>query len=168
MKQRTLAERCRAIELLVMDVDGVLTDGQIIYTDAGTETKAFHVRDGSAIKRWLQTGKRAAFLTGRSSPIVERRGQELGVTAVLQGMEHKLPAFEKLLADLNVSAEQTAYIGDDWPDVALLERAGLAAAVADASFEAKAAAHYVTRTPGGRGAVRELIEVLLRHQGVVL
>jgi 3-deoxy-D-manno-octulosonate 8-phosphate phosphatase (KDO 8-P phosphatase) len=165
---RTFAERCRAIELLVMDVDGVLTDGQIIYTDAGAEVKAFHVRDGSAIKRWLREGKRAAFLTGRSSPIVERRGQELGVTAVLQGSEHKLPGFEKLLADLNVSAEQTAYIGDDWPDVPLLQRAGLAAAVADASAEAKAVAHYVTRTAGGKGAVRELIEVLLRHQGVVL
>jgi 3-deoxy-D-manno-octulosonate 8-phosphate phosphatase (KDO 8-P phosphatase) len=166
MMNRNLQERCRGVELLVMDVDGVLTDGRIVYTDAGEELKAFHVRDGAAIKRWLQLGKQAAFLSGRASPIVERRGRELGIGTIIQGADNKLPAFGRLLETCRVSAEQTAYIGDDWPDVPVLKRCGLAAAVADACAEACAAAHYVTQTPGGQGAVRELIELLLRHQVV--
>lgn len=148
-----------------MDVDGVLTDGRIVYSDRGDEIKAFHGRDGSGIKLWLGQGKRAALLTGRQSEIVQRRGAELGITTIIQGADAKLPAFEKLLADQGVTAAQTAYIGDDLPDVPLLRRSGLAAAVADACPEARAAAHYVTQTAGGRGAVREVIELVLRHQG---
>ena len=165
MDQHSLVERCRAIELLVMDVDGVLTDGRIVYGDDGAEIKAFHVRDGWGMKLWLGQGKRAALLTGRASPIVARRGAELGITAIIQGADDKLPAFERLLRDQGVTAAQTAYLGDDLPDVPLLRRSGLAATVADASAEARAAAHYVAQAPGGRGAVREVIELVLRHQG---
>jgi len=151
--------------LLVMDVDGVLSDGRIVYSDQGEEIKAFHVRDGSGIKLWLRQGKRAALLTGRQSEIVKRRGAELGITAVIQGADDKLPAFETLLRDQGVTAAQVAYIGDDLPDVPLLRRCGFAATVADGCAEARAAAHYVTQAAGGRGAVREVIELMLRHQG---
>ena len=165
MDEQSLPHRCRAIELLVIDVDGVLTDGRVIYSDHGEEIKAFHVRDGSGIKLWLGQGKRVALLTGRTSPIVARRGAELGVTAIIQGADRKLPAFETLLRDQGVSAAQTACIGDDLPDVPLLRRCGLAATVADACAEAREAAHYVTQAVGGQGAVREVVELLLRHQG---
>jgi len=165
MSELSLAQRCAAIELLVMDVDGVLTDGRIVYSDRGEELKAFHVRDGSGIKLWLKQGKRAALLSGRKSPIVERRAAELGIGAVVQGADDKLPAFEALLRNQGVTAAQTAYVGDDLPDVPALRRSGLAVAVADACAEARAAAHYVTQQPGGCGAVRELIELVLRHQG---
>lgn len=165
MDAQSLPDRCRRIELLVIDVDGVLTDGRITYSDRGEEIKAFHVRDGSGIKLWLKQGKRAALLTGRTSPMVARRGAELGVTALIQGADAKLPAFEALLQDQGVTAAQTACIGDDLPDLPLLARAGLAATVADACPEARAAAHYVTQAAGGRGAVREVIELMLRHQG---
>jgi 3-deoxy-D-manno-octulosonate 8-phosphate phosphatase (KDO 8-P phosphatase) len=165
MNEPLLSQRCQAIELLVMDVDGVLTDGRIVYGDRGEEIKAFHVRDGSGIKLWLKQGKRAAVLTGRKSPIVERRAAELGIGAVIQGADDKLPAFEALLRKEGVTAAQTAYIGDDLPDVPILRRAGLAAAVADACAEARAAAHVVTQACGGQGAVRELVELLLSHQG---
>ena len=165
MNDCSLPYRCQAIELLVMDVDGVLTDGRIVYGDRGEEIKAFHVRDGSAIKLWLKQGKRAALLTGRKSPIVERRAAELAISAVIQGADDKLPAFEALLRKEGLTAAQTAYLGDDLPDVPLLRRAGLAATVADACAEARAAAHVVTRAAGGQGAVRELVELLLAHQG---
>jgi len=148
-----------------MDVDGVLTDGRIVYSDRGEEIKAFHVRDGTGIKLWLGQGKPAALLTGRKSPIVERRGAELGISAIVQGADDKQAAFEALLRDHGVTAAQTAYVGDDLPDVPVLLRSGLAAAVTEACPEVRAAAHYITQTPGGRGAVREVIELILRHQG---
>ncbi len=160
-----LSERCRCIELLVLDVDGVLTDGRIVYSDQGEEIKAFHVRDGSGLKLWLKHGKRAALLTGRKSAIVQRRAQELGITAIVQGADDKLAAFEVLLRDHGLTATQAAYLGDDLPDVPVMRRSGLAVAVADACAEAKAEAHYVTQAAGGRGAVRELIEWILAKQG---
>jgi 3-deoxy-D-manno-octulosonate 8-phosphate phosphatase (KDO 8-P phosphatase) len=165
MMDASLAERCRAIELLVLDVDGVLTDGRIIYSDAGAELKAFHVRDGSGIKVWLGQGKRTALLSGRKSTVVERRARELGIDRVIQGADQKLPALERLLHDEGVTPAQTACVGDDLADVPLFQRCGLALAVADACAEARAAAHYVTQTLGGHGAVREAIELILRHPG---
>jgi 3-deoxy-D-manno-octulosonate 8-phosphate phosphatase (KDO 8-P phosphatase) len=160
-----LERRCARIEILVVDVDGVLTDGRIVYSDGGEELKEFHVRDGSGLKLWLQLGKRAGIITGRNSPIVLRRALELGVTAVVQGAEDKRAAFERLVQEQNLDAAQAAYIGDDLPDVPVLHRCGLAVAVADACAEARAAAHYVTGAVGGRGAVREVVERLLRSQG---
>jgi 3-deoxy-D-manno-octulosonate 8-phosphate phosphatase (KDO 8-P phosphatase) len=161
----SLSERCAAVELLVLDVDGVLTDGAIVYTDHGVEVKAFHVRDGSALKLWQFEGKRAAVISGRTSRAVEVRAAELGVAPVLQGRADKLAAYRELLAGLGLRPEQTCCVGDDLPDLPLLSHCGLAVAVADACPEARADAHYVTRTPGGRGAVREAIELILRCQG---
>jgi 3-deoxy-D-manno-octulosonate 8-phosphate phosphatase (KDO 8-P phosphatase) len=162
---RSLAERCASIELLVVDVDGVLTDGSIIYGDNGVEVKAFQVRDGSGLKLWQLAGKRAAVITGRTSPVVEIRAAELGMSPVVQGATDKLPAFCALLAGAGLTPEQTAYLGDDVPDLPVLLNCGLACAVADACAEVRTAAHYVTRTPGGRGAIREVIELILRCQG---
>jgi 3-deoxy-D-manno-octulosonate 8-phosphate phosphatase (KDO 8-P phosphatase) len=161
----TLHERCQKIEMLIVDVDGVLTDGSIIYSDQGAEIKAFHVRDGAGLKLWMGLGKKAAILTGRQSPLVERRAAELDLTAVVQGADDKRAAFAKLLAGQNLREDQAAYIGDDVPDLPVFYCCGLAVAVADACAEARAQAHYVTQAPGGRGAVREAIELVLRTQG---
>jgi 3-deoxy-D-manno-octulosonate 8-phosphate phosphatase (KDO 8-P phosphatase) len=161
----SLQERCARIELLVIDVDGVLTDGSIVYTDNGVEVKAFHVRDGSGLKIWQLAGKRAALITGRTSRAVEVRAAELGIAPVLQGVQEKLPAFWTLLAGTKCQPEQVCYVGDDVPDLPVLLNCGLGAAVADACVEVRAVAHYVTRAPGGRGAIREIIELILRCQG---
>jgi 3-deoxy-D-manno-octulosonate 8-phosphate phosphatase (KDO 8-P phosphatase) len=160
----TLAERAAAIELLVLDVDGVLTDGRIIYSEHGDELKQFHVRDGSAIRLWQEAGWRVALLTGRSSNVVSRRAQELGIRMVHQGCADKFAAYRTVLAECGVSADKVCAVGDDVPDLPLLRNCGLAIAVADACSEAIAAAHYVTRAPGGRGAVRETVELILRSQ----
>jgi 3-deoxy-D-manno-octulosonate 8-phosphate phosphatase (KDO 8-P phosphatase) len=160
---RTLAERCRPIELLVLDVDGVLTEGGIVYGPEG-EWKQFHVRDGSGLVAWRQVGKQTALLTGRRSKAVEVRAAELGVVA-FQGVADKGAAYDRLLADMGVGSERVACVGDDAADVALFRRCGLAVAVADACPEALAAAHHVTLRGGGRGAVREVIERILRCQG---
>lgn len=161
----TLQERCAAIELLVLDVDGVLTDGGIVYGGDGVELKAFHVRDGAGLKLWQQAGKRSAVITGRTSPIVEVRAQEVGIGFVYQGASEKLPAFQSLLQAAGVKPEAVCYVGDDLPDLPLLRHSGLAVAVADACAEVRADAHYITRAAGGRGAVRETIELILRCQG---
>jgi YrbI family 3-deoxy-D-manno-octulosonate 8-phosphate phosphatase len=161
----SLDQRCARIEMLVLDVDGVLTDGRIIYSAQGDEVKAFHVRDGSGLKFWLQRGKRAGIITGRTSPIVAQRAGELGVTAVVQGAEDKLAAFLQMLREQELEAGQVCCVGDDLPDMPLLRRSGLAVAVADACGEARQAAHHVTAAAGGRGAVREVIELILRSQG---
>jgi 3-deoxy-D-manno-octulosonate 8-phosphate phosphatase (KDO 8-P phosphatase) len=152
--------------MLVLDVDGVLTDGGIVYGDNGVELKQFHVRDGSGLKIWQHAGKRAAIVTGRTSPIVAVRAAELGIDPVYQGAMEKMPAYRRLLADAALRPEQVCYVGDDVPDLPLLGSCGLAVAVADACPEARAAAHYITRAPGGRGAVREAIELILRCQGL--
>jgi 3-deoxy-D-manno-octulosonate 8-phosphate phosphatase (KDO 8-P phosphatase) len=162
---RTLAERCAAIQLLVLDVDGVLTDGRILYAGAETEIKSFHVRDGSAVAVWKREGKRAALISGRDSPAVTRRAAELGIEPVLQGTADKLAALRQILEVTGVSPQATAAMGDDLPDLPVLLNVGLAIAVADACSEVREAAHYVTRAPGGRGAVREAIELMLRCDG---
>lgn len=160
-----LADRAARVELLLLDVDGVLTDGGIVYADNQVELKRFHVRDGSGLKLWQRAGKRAAIVSGRSSPAVDVRAAELGIAPVLQGRNDKLAAFEAVLADTGLRPDQVCAIGDDLPDLPILLRAGLAVAVADACPEARAAAHYVTAVPGGHGAVRDAIEWLLKLQG---
>lgn len=160
-----LTERAARIQLLLLDVDGVLTDGHIVYTDNHVEVKRFHVRDGSGLKFWQLTGKRAAIVSGRSSSAVETRAVELGISPVLQGRSDKLPAYEAILAETGYTPEQVCAIGDDLPDLPILLRSGIAIAVADACPEVREAAHYVTTTPGGHGAVREAIEWLLKLQG---
>jgi YrbI family 3-deoxy-D-manno-octulosonate 8-phosphate phosphatase len=168
LANQTLRQRCSRIELLVADADGVLTDGSIVYGELSgqvtLEVKGFHVRDGSALKLWARAGKRSAVITGRSSGLIQVRADELGVERVFQGAADKLAIFEHLLAELDVPADWVCYVGDDLPDVPPLRRCGLAAAVADACPEARAVAHYVTGARGGRGAVREVVERILRCQ----
>jgi 3-deoxy-D-manno-octulosonate 8-phosphate phosphatase (KDO 8-P phosphatase) len=160
-----LADRAARIRLLLLDVDGVLTDGSIVYADNRLELKRFHVRDGSGLKFWRLAGNRAAILSGRTSPAVVIRAAELGINPVFQGREDKHAALTEVLAAVQVKPEETCAIGDDLPDLPLLLRCGLAVAVADAVPEVRSAAHYVTTTPGGRGAVRDAVEWLLKLQG---
>jgi YrbI family 3-deoxy-D-manno-octulosonate 8-phosphate phosphatase len=166
---RSLRDRFLGIDLLVLDVDGVLTAGGIVYASHGgtpdSEIKAFHVRDGSGLKLWHNAGKRSAIVTGRASSIVEVRAAELGVESVVQGAAKKAEALASLLEDLAVPAEATCYVGDDVPDVPALRMVGLAVAPSDGCAETRAVAHYITRAPGGDGAVREIIERILRCQG---
>ncbi len=129
------------------------------------EVKAFHVRDGSGLKFWMQLGKQAAIITGRSSPVVDRRAAELGMTAVVQGAADKRVAYDRMLHEQGLEPAAVCYVGDDLPDLPLLRACGLAVAVADACAEAKAAAHYVTTALGGHGAVREVVELILQTQG---
>jgi 3-deoxy-D-manno-octulosonate 8-phosphate phosphatase (KDO 8-P phosphatase) len=160
-----LPRRAAAIELLLLDVDGVLTDGSVIYANDGSELKRFHVRDGSGLKLWHGAGKRSAIVSGRKSVAVERRAAELGISPVLQGRDDKLAALAEVLASTDLRLEQVCAIGDDLPDVPVLRQCGLAIAVADACPELRAVANYVTTAPGGRGAVREAIEWLLKASG---
>jgi 3-deoxy-D-manno-octulosonate 8-phosphate phosphatase (KDO 8-P phosphatase) len=160
-----LAARCGPIELLLVDVDGVLTDGVIAIDDHGVETKHFHVRDGSAIALWRRAGKRAAILSGRSAPLVDRRAAELGIEPVIQGASDKGPPFRALIGQLGIEPRQVCYVGDDLADLPVLAAVGLAACPADASPEVLRSAHLVAAAPGGRGAVREVVEAILRRQG---
>ena len=154
------------IELLVLDVDGVLTDGRIIFTSSGDEIKVFHVRDGSAMKYWKRVGKKLAFISGRGSPAVGRRARELEVDAVRLNAKIKLPAYEEILDELKVSQDRTAVVGDDLTDLPLLLRCGFSATVADAVEEVRTRVDYVTRAPGGEGAVREIVEMILKNAGL--
>ena len=159
---RAKAER---IELLVLDVDGVLTDGGIWYSDRGEELKRFHVRDGLGLKMWQTAGGRAAILSGRRSETVTRRAAELGLHPVAQGCADKAAGFAAILADVGLTADRVCGVGDDLPDLPFLTRCGLAVAVGDAAAEVQAAVDYVTTAPGGRGAVRETVEWLLKVRG---
>jgi 3-deoxy-D-manno-octulosonate 8-phosphate phosphatase (KDO 8-P phosphatase) len=159
-----LTDRCRPIRLLVLDVDGVLTDGRITYTDTGVEIKSFHVRDGSGLVLWQQAGRQVAIISGRTSRAVEVRAAELGIKHVWQGRADKQQALRDLLTTLDVRPEQVCAVGDDLPDLPVLRACGLAVAVADACAEVRTAAHFVTMMPGGYGAVREVVEMVLRAQ----
>lgn len=161
-----LTERAANIDLLVLDVDGVLTDGALYYSDAGAETKRFHVRDGSGLKLWQAAGKRAAVISGRNSVAVDRRCAELGLAPVIQGCgADKRAAFERVLAECGVTADRVCAVGDDLPDLPILTRCGLAVAVGDACDDVKRLVHHVTVAKGGHGAVRETIEWLLGMTG---
>jgi 3-deoxy-D-manno-octulosonate 8-phosphate phosphatase (KDO 8-P phosphatase) len=154
-------ERARRIRLLVLDVDGVLTDGRLHITARGEDVKVFHVRDGSGIVALRRAGVIVAIISGRDSAAVTHRAAELGIAHVQQGVQDKGAALERLLRETGVTAAALACIGDDTPDVPMLERAMLAVAVADAHPTARAAAHWVTPSPGGHGAVREACDLLL-------
>ena len=155
-------ERARVLELLSLDVDGVLTDGRLLYADDGRELKAFNVQDGASIKLLLEHGIRIALLTGRSSPMVERRAAELGIPHLFQGLDQKAPALERLAAELNIPLEHVAHVGDDLPDLALFDLVGLAISVPNGHPAVRARADYVTTTPGGEGVARELAELILK------
>jgi 3-deoxy-D-manno-octulosonate 8-phosphate phosphatase (KDO 8-P phosphatase) len=158
--------RARAVRLVILDVDGVLTDGRIIYGTGGMELKAFDVQDGHGVKMFHRAGLRTAILTGRTSEVVARRAEELGIADVVQNAKDKVAAYRELLARHALADAQAACIGDDVTDLPLFARAGLAVAVPGAVPEARAAAHYVTRRAGGRGAVREALDLILKAQGL--
>lgn len=162
---KSLMDRAARVRLLLMDCDGVLTDGRIYLLPNGEEVKSFHIRDGQGLVLWHRAGGVSGIISGRSSRLVERRGRELGIKFIKQGVDDKLSEFEKILTQIEWGAEQTAFIGDDLADIPLMRRVGLAIAVADASEEVRQLAHYVTRSAGGCGAVREVTELLLKAQG---
>jgi len=161
-----LGDRCGPIELLLVDVDGVLTDGVIAIDDKGVETKHFHVRDGSAFHLWKKAGKKAAILSGRWAPLVDRRAAELGIAPVIQGAAQKGGPFRALLRDLGLDPAQVCYVGDDLADLPVLNAVGLAACPADAAPEVRESVQFIASVPGGRGAIREVVEVILKHQGM--
>ena len=160
-----LDQRLAGVQLLLLDCDGVLTDGGVTWSDDGVEQKTFHIRDGLGIRGWQRAGGRTGIITGRSSRIVERRAAELGIEFVRQGVDDKLTVAGAIITECGLSWEQTAFMGDDLPDLPVVSRCGVGAAVADACAELLAAAAVVTSLPGGRGAVRELIERMLRARG---
>ncbi len=157
--------RLARVRLLLLDVDGVLTDGSVSITSAGEEVKTFHVRDGLGLRVWQQAGGMVGIITGRSSRALTLRAEELGVGIVRQGVADKLRAAAEIIGDCGVGWEETAFVGDDLPDLPVVARCGIGVAVADACGELKAAAALVTILPGGRGAVREVVERLLRSRG---
>lgn len=164
-----LRARARKIKLLLMDVDGTLTDGGVCListpgVEGVAEMKVFNSKDGAGLKLAGIMGIRTGFITGRSSPAVQRRARELSVDYVYLGQSTKMAAFEECVQKAGVTPEETAYLGDDLPDIPVASRAGLAVAVADAAPEVKAACHYVTQAKGGEGAAREVIELILKAQ----
>jgi len=154
--------RARAVRLAIFDVDGVLTDGRLYIGPQGESFKAFDIRDGHGVKMLKAGGITAAILSGCASEAVAFRARELGIAHVLQGVGDKVAAFERLVASIGMDGASCAFVGDDLPDLEVMRRCGLAVAVANAVDDVKAAAHYVTRASGGRGAVREFCDLVLR------
>lgn len=158
-------DRARRVRLAIFDVDGVLTDGRLWFDGDGRELKAFHVRDGLGLKLLMRQGIQVAVISGRDSPVVGARLEDLGVQHVIQGAPEKLPPYRALIERLELDPEQTAFVGDEILDLPVMTRAGLGIAVADAHPEAAARAHWLTTRPGGAGAAREVCDLLLRSQG---
>ena len=156
-----LRELAAGIELVVFDVDGVFTDGRLYYGAEGETLKVFHVHDGQGVKRLIKAGVRVAVISGRESAAVTRRMHDLGIVHVFQGDEDKLPIFERLLKQLGIDAKRTACVGDDLPDLPLMQRVGLAVTVPNAHPEVLGKAQFVTRAGGGLGAVREVCDLIL-------
>ena len=150
--------------LLVMDVDGVMTDGKITYTSDGQELKSFNIKDGFGIKRAQTSGIETVIITGRISPMVERRALELGIAHLIQGSEDKLASLSDLLDRINLSLDQVAYMGDDLPDLTAIESVKLGACPADAASEVRSKADWVSTRAGGDGCVRELCDLLVSHK----
>jgi 3-deoxy-D-manno-octulosonate 8-phosphate phosphatase (KDO 8-P phosphatase) len=158
-------DRARAVRLMIFDVDGVLTDGTLIYGPSGEELKAFSAHDGHGLKMLAAAGVACALLSGRKSAAVARRAAELAIEHVLQGIDDKLKAFQELLARQSLPAEQTGYMGDELVDLPVLTRCGFACAPREAPEEVRSRVHYVAAAAAGRGAVREVCELVLRAQG---
>ncbi|MFC1632356.1 KdsC family phosphatase [Candidatus Omnitrophota bacterium] len=159
-----IRDRAKKIKMLVLDVDGVLTDGRIIYDRQGEQLKCFHVLDGMGLALLKRTQIKVALITAKSSKALLRRARDIGAVEVKQGAHDKSLAFKQLLKKYNLNKEDTCFIGDDLLDLPVIRRAGLAVAVANACAEVKTLAHYVTKKKGGAGAVREVIEIILRAQ----
>ena len=162
-----ISARAARIKLIVFDVDGVLTDGSLYLNDAGQELKAFYSLDGHGMKMLRRSGVTLAIITGRNSPLMEYRAKNLGIEHLTQGAEDKLPAFEQLLAKLDIAPEHTATVGDDVVDLPMMRRSGLSITVPAAPALVRRYAHYVTQLPGGRGAAREVCELIMRAQNTL-
>lgn len=160
-----LVKKIKLTSLLILDVDGVLTDGRIIIDDLGNETKNFNVRDGHGIRLLTGCGIDVVILSGRNSKVVEHRAKDLGINEVYQSAYEKIKVYEEILKKRNLSDDNVAYIGDDIVDIPVFRRVGFSVAVADAAVYVKEAADYVTVEKGGRGAVREVCEMILQVQG---
>jgi 3-deoxy-D-manno-octulosonate 8-phosphate phosphatase (KDO 8-P phosphatase) len=163
--RRNLQTKAKKIKLLLLDVDGVLTDGTIILDNQGNELKAFHVRDGHGIKLAQRSGIAIGIITGRKSEVVNIRARELGIQEVYQGAHEKILAYESVIAKYGVEDSEVAYIGDDIVDVEVFKRVGMAVGVADADPSIRPHVDLITKTEGGRGAVREFINFVLKSQG---
>lgn len=162
-----ILERAAHIRLVIFDVDGVLTDGSLFLSDSGEEYKAFHSRDGHGIKMLQRTGVRVAIITGRTSNVVAHRMKDLGVTLCYQGSLEKLPVFEKVIEELQLDPSHVAYVGDDVVDLPVMRRVGFAVAVQDAHPLVKKHAHWQTPNAGGRGAARDVCELIMEAQGTL-
>lgn len=165
MKSLALVERCRRLRLVLSDVDGVMTDGTVLFLPDGRELKPFHIRDGLGIVLAQRAGLRVGIVSGRSSEVVARRAAELGMTLVLQGVRDKRAALRELLQRESLDSSQVAYIGDDLNDLTVMQDVGLSAAPADAAREVREQAFMVTDTSGGHGCLREFLEAILRARG---
>jgi 3-deoxy-D-manno-octulosonate 8-phosphate phosphatase (KDO 8-P phosphatase) len=165
LERKKWRKRARAIRLLLLDVDGVLTDGRIIYDGAGRELKFFNIKDGQGIKLLQRAGLEVGILSGRRSEAVRRRAKDLGIELLRQKVWDKAQALEVILGKTKLKPEQVCYVGDDLVDLPVFSRVGLAVAVADSVKDVKAKAHYITSQPGGRGAVREVCDLILQAQG---
>ena len=161
-----LLQRASRVSVLLLDVDGVLTDGRIVYAEYGDELKFFNVQDGAGLVFWNRVGLKSAIITARNSKLVKRRAKELHVDFLAQGALLKLPAYKRMLKRLRASDEQVCAVADDLMELPMLRRVGLAVAVPNAVEEVKRASHYVTHRSGGRGAVREVIELILHAKGL--
>ncbi len=161
-----VVRRAARVKLLLLDCDGVLTDGRITLLDDGGEQKSFHTRDGHGLVLLHRAGLRSGIISGRTSQSVVRRASDLGITFVRQGALNKIEVFDELMREAKVDAGEAAFVGDDVTDIPLMRRCGLGIAVADATPDTRAAADYVTTLPGGFGAVREVCELILKAQGV--
>ena len=165
IEHEEVERRAARVKLLLLDCDGVLTDGRITLVEGGEEQKSFHTRDGHGLVLLHRAGLRSGIISGRSSRLVALRAADLGIAYVRQGALNKIEVFDALLAEAEVEPSKVAYVGDDVVDIPLMRRSGLAVAVADATEDTREAAHYVTRLPGGFGAVREVCELILKAQG---
>lgn len=154
------------IQLLILDVDGVLTDGRIHIDDSGCQSRAFHIQDGLGLTLWKSVGKQSAILTSKNSPAVAARARMLGITLIEQGAEDKLPGLENLLHAAGVESSQTAYVGDDLLDAPVLRRVGYPITVPNGAPQLRELARFVTPRPGGEGAVRDVVEHLLCREGL--
>ncbi|PLY03547.1 MAG: phenylphosphate carboxylase subunit delta [Desulfuromonas sp.] len=160
-----MEDKLAAIRLLLLDVDGVMTDGRIVYDNQGNELKAFDVKDGHGLKVLQRAGIKVGIITGRESEIVRKRARELGIEILYQGAKRKLEPYEEILASEGLTDEQVAYVGDDVVDLPILRRVGFSATVADAVADVLPLVDYVTQRPGGRGAVREICDLLVKAAG---
>ncbi|MEI6706718.1 MAG: 3-deoxy-manno-octulosonate-8-phosphatase KdsC [Methylococcales bacterium] len=160
-----IIEKAKKLKLLILDVDGVLTDGKLFFDNEGNEYKAFHARDGHGIKLLRQSGVEVAVISGRKSNSVALRMKQLGIEYIYQGHENKISAFHEIIEKIGITPEQAAHVGDDLLDLPLMVRVGLAIAVQDANFAVKQHADWCTTLSGGCGAVREICDLIMQAQG---